>query len=83
MLSVKSVKVVAFVSMSEEGVEGSGTLKEPERRCELMVLGEGIEIEGESATIGAAILRINSTGSGRSSSSRTCSSPEPRCDGDR
>jgi hypothetical protein len=46
-LLIVSVKVVALVSMSDEGVKGVEMLKEPECRCVLAVDGEGIEIEGE------------------------------------
>ncbi len=81
-LLMLSVKVVAVVSMSVVGVEGIGMLYELERRWLLIVFGEGIDIEGERATIGVPIFRKNSSGSVRSSSSRTCSSG-PLCDMDR
>lgn len=46
-LLIVSVKVVALVSISDDGVEGVGMLNEPERRCILIVDGEGIDIDGE------------------------------------
>lgn len=75
-----SVKVVALVSISDDGVEGAGMLNEPERRCVLVMDGEGIDIDGERTPNWLPRFRMKSPGSVRSSS--TCSRG-PRCDIDR